>query len=341
MKFKNLRTIVAVCVFVVLAAGVIFGYTAGSFCGVGIGNITALCPLGALFSMISAKTFIPRVAISLVVGVVLILLLGRAFCGWVCPVSWLGRVKNFFRPARARKADAAQVDAHNKKIAAAEIARMKHACGACGACDACGSADPVAVSTASKNAEGVTGGNDNDCASDTFDTLGGEIVRPKRAKLDSRHAVLGGSILTAAIFGFPVFCLICPVGLTIATVAMLVALFGAGDLSWAVLLFPALLVVELVFLRKWCSRLCPISAFLNLFGRFSKTVLPEIDNAKCIETTTGAACSKCATVCKYDINLRHPDFGELPTCDCARCMECVDVCPADAISVKALVKGNK
>ena len=39
-----------------------------------------------------------------------------------------------------------------------------------------------------------------------------------RAKLDSRHYVLGGALLSTAVFGFPVFCLVCPIGLTFATV---------------------------------------------------------------------------------------------------------------------------
>ncbi|MFR0869160.1 MAG: 4Fe-4S binding protein, partial [Adlercreutzia sp.] len=34
---------------------------------------------------------------------------------------------------------------------------------------------------------------------------------------DSRNWVLGATVLTTAAFGFPVFCLICPVGLSVAT----------------------------------------------------------------------------------------------------------------------------
>ena len=33
-------------------------------------------------------------------------------------------------------------------------------------------------------------------------------------------------------------------------------LFAAGDMTWSVVLIPLLLVVELVFLRKWCTRFC-------------------------------------------------------------------------------------
>lgn len=83
------------------------------------------------------------------------------------------------------------------------------------------------------------------------------------------------------------FCLVCPVGLTFAAVALLVSLFGAGDLNWSLLFVPAMLVIELVFLRKWCGRFCPISAFMSLISRFSRTGMPVIDNERCLETAKG------------------------------------------------------
>lgn len=160
----------------------------------------------------------------------------------------------------------------------------------------------------------------------------------KRAALDSRHYVLGGALLSTAIFGFPVFCLICPIGLTFASVLVLWRLFAMGDMTWSVVLIPAILVVELVFLKKWCTRFCPLSALMNLIGRFNKTTTPVIDDALCLETAKDSACSRCAAVCEADINLRHPDFGERGLADCTRCRACVDACPAHAISMPLIAK---
>ena len=78
-----------------------------------------------------------------------------------------------------------------------------------------------------------------------------------RVSLDSRHVVLAGALLSTAIFGFPVFCLVCPVGLTFATVIGIWRLVQHNEPSWTLLVFPAVLVLELVVLRKWCRKLCP------------------------------------------------------------------------------------
>lgn len=37
--------------------------------------------------MVAAKTLIPRAVLSIVVAIALVLLLGRLFCGWICPVT--------------------------------------------------------------------------------------------------------------------------------------------------------------------------------------------------------------------------------------------------------------
>lgn len=298
MKFGKLRTIVAAIAFLGLVVSIAFGVSAGTLCGFGWNEISALCPVGAILSMVSSRTLIPQAVLSIAVAALLALLLGRAFCGWVCPVTLWNKIKDFFEPVKKRRLRESETLSANQEIAKGEILKSQgHACSSCGACSG------------------------------------------KRGKLDSRHAVLGGAVLTSVIFGFPVFCLVCPVGLSFAAVTLVVALFGFGDLNWSLAFVPFLLALEIVLLKKWCTRFCPISALISLVARFSKTGMPEIDNTKCLETSQGVACSRCATVCGYDVNIRHPEFGELPLHDCSRCMECVEACPTAAISVR-LVNGK-
>lgn len=296
MKSNNVRTVVAAAVFVVLCVGLIAGIELGTLSGFGWDTLSVLCPLGALTTMLATKLVVPRAVISLAIMAVLIFVFGRAFCGWLCPVPLLSRIRAFFSSPKKRRAAEKE-----KTDAALSIAKEELSCAH--SCESC----------------------KQSCAS-------------KRAALDSRHAILGGALLSTAVFGFPVFCLICPIGLSFATVLIVWRLFAFGDMTWSVLVVPLILVVELVFLKKWCSRFCPLSALMNLISRFGKTTLPTIDDTKCLETSKGAACSKCAAVCEADINLRHLARGEHGLEDCTRCRACVDACPAHAISMPFLPK---
>ena len=303
MKASKLRTVVAAVVFVVLSVGLIAGVGLGTLSGFGWDTIAMLCPVGALTSMIAAKTLIPRAIVSIVIAVVLVFLVGRAFCGWVCPVPVLSRLRSFFRSPAARKRAAERRHEEVSAIAKAEL---------------------------SCKSEGKSCGHDcSSCAA---------IRNGAQTKLDSRHVVLGGALLSTAVFGFPVFCLICPVGLTFATVLVFWRLFFNGDMTVSALLIPVVLIVELVFLRKWCSKFCPLSAFMSLVSRFGRTWLPTIDDSKCLETSKDTACSRCAEVCEADINLRHLAAGERGLADCTRCHACADACPAKAISFPLLAK---
>ena len=97
MNSNKLRTIVAAAIFVVLSVGLIAGVSMGTLSGFGWETFSALCPLGALATMIATKTVVPRAVVSIVIMAVLVLAVGRAFCGWVCPVPLLDRVRGFFR----------------------------------------------------------------------------------------------------------------------------------------------------------------------------------------------------------------------------------------------------
>ena len=122
--------------------------------------------------------------------------------------------------------------------------------------------------------------------------------------------MLGGALLSAAVFGFPVFCLICPIGLTFATILLVINLFAHGDVTWSIIVVPALLIAEVVLFRKWCHKLCPLSAFMSLIGKANKTFVPAIDDAKCLETAKGTACGACGRACDEGIDPRHPQLSE-------------------------------
>lgn len=166
-------------------------------------------------------------------------------------------------------------------------------------------------------------------AADDLDKL------PERQALDSRHVVLAGALGSAAVFGFPVFCLVCPVGLTFATVISLVRLVAFNEPSWGLAVFPAIMVVELTVLRRWCATLCPIGALLGLVGRLNRTFRPTADASRCLRTRDAgegaASCAACSTACPQHIDPRA-DLGMVAATECTRCHLCADACPAHAIA---------
>ena len=298
MKLSKIRTIVAAVVFCFLAICLVAGINMGTLSGFGWDAFSALCPLGAFTPMLATKTMVPRAVFSIIIMALLVFVFGRAFCGWICPVPVLDKVRAFFRSPKKRKQ--LEQAKHDEML---DIAKFELGCGGkggdCGSCSAC---------------------------------------KQQRQKLDSRHYVLGGALLSTAIFGFPVFCLVCPIGLTFATVLVFWRLFANADMTVAVVLIPLMLIIELVFLRKWCTRFCPMAGLMNLMSRFSRTFKPTIDDSKCLETSKGTPCSRCAMVCEADINLRHPEYGERTLADCTRCHSCVDACPASAITMPVVAK---
>ncbi len=284
----KLRIIIPLAILAV--AGVCYAIWApvGTLSSFGWKDLAIICPLGALGTMIASQTIIPRAVVSLVIGIVAIFLLGRVFCGWVCPVPVFSKIRGILK--KSDNTDVAPV--RDFELTAEEKASLKACSHGCGSCAAKGT-------------------------------------------LDSRHFILVGGLLSTAIFGFPVFCMVCPIGLIFGLVFMIISLFGAGDVTWTIIAVPALLTVELLFFRKWCTHICPLSAFMSLISKASPTFRPSIDNETCLETAKGATCSKCASVCSVGINPRHPELGS-DFAECIKCRACVDICPTNSLTLPFL-----
>lgn len=266
-------TVGAVLVSVVVGLALHTGW--GTPSAMGIGYVAAICPLGALESLLGAGAFVPRLLLGLAAALIVALLVGRAFCSWICPVPPISRLLSSKR-AKAREAVA------------------------------CREAGQFALERYEGDGE------------------------PTRAKIDARHIVLCGTLGSAAVFGFPVFCLICPVGLTFATVIALARLIGFNEPSWGLLVFPAIIVLELTVLRAWCGKICPIGALLSLVARLNRTWKPRVDRAKCLRTTSGERCAACSTACPEHID-PNANRGVVAINECTRCKRCAEACPQGAI----------
>lgn len=157
-----------------------------------------------------------------------------------------------------------------------------------------------------------------------------EKHKPFRSQVDGRHVVLAGSLASAAVCGFPVFCLVCPIGLTFASAIALYRLIGFNEPAIEVLVFPALLVLELTVFRKWCHRFCPVGALLSLLSRGNRTFKPHVNASMCARHA-GSSCAACAQACPEHID-PCADLGDRSLAECTRCGACVNTCPAKALS---------
>lgn len=83
--------------------------------------------------------------------------------------------------------------------------------------------------------------------------------------------------------------------------------------------------------RTYCNTICPVGTVLGLLSRWS-LFAPVIDAEKCI------SCNKCARNCKsacMDIPNHKIDYSR-----CVVCMDCIDICPKDAVSFRLRSKAK-
>ncbi len=283
---KKLRTITALAAAGIITIGFVTNAGIGTMSAPGFWDISVLCPLGALGTMLASKAMVPRAVVSLLIMAALIVVFARAFCGWICPVPLVQKLRGLFSKGGGKK-----------------------------------------------------GGESSNCTNCATSCATCAAVRGKAP--DARHFVLGGALLSTFAFGFPVFCLVCPIGLTFATILLVINLFAHGDVTWSVIVVPALLIAEVVLFRKWCHKLCPLSAFMSLIGKANRTFLPTIDDAKCLESAKGAKCGLCGKACGEGIDIRHPQLSAAALSECTKCRACVDACPAHAVSMPLLPRKGK
>ena len=163
----------------------------------------------------------------------------------------------------------------------------------------------------------------------------GKQKNKRTSKTAAPLIILSISLITAFIFSFPVFCLICPIGLFFGFVFAVLYLFGSFKLSWGLLIFPLMLVLEFTLFKRWCFSFCPIGALTSLISKISLFIKPTVDKNKCL-SSKGKICNVCVENCSENINLKKNSNNELK--NCTKCMDCWAHCPGSAIKIKFFSK---
>lgn len=326
----RLRALAALAFFLLFLLGLAVHTGWGTASSFGIAEIAAICPLGNLEAMLASKTFLPRALVGFAVFLVVAALLGRFFCGWLCPVPWVEKALSKLRAPGRRFGLGLK-----ESPAASETPRTS-------ACTTTNASSNTA-SESGKNAPRSCPSGASYASSSCKDCALASRVKEKadQATEKTPYWILGGALASSAVFGFPVFCLICPVGLTFALTVALWRLFEFNETNWAILWFAGFLVLELLVLRRWCSRFCPLGALWTLASRLNRFFRPKAREDLCTRMTHGVPCTICRDVCPEGIDPASVANDPMLLARCTKCGACAAACPTGAVHFPFLADSGR
>ena len=135
------------------------------------------------------------------------------------------------------------------------------------------------------------------------------------------HGIIASAVVGSAIFKFPVFCAICPIGIVSRGLVHFKSMMAITQvwMIWWLEMLAIPITATLLSLREkryWCKRICPVGAFLGLIGSLNPFIKPRVKDDRCIM-------KDCPENCKGN---------QLDICLLCRSMDdkkCEKVCPVD------------
>jgi polyferredoxin len=254
-----------------------------------------LNPLIGISSLLSGYTFVKGFLWGAGI-LVLTILLGRIFCGFICPFGTIHHAVGTFKPAlKGSRMVQANLKTSDQKIKYVILILLLVAA-VCGL-NAAGLMDPIAF---------------------LFRSLALAVLPGLGAGLRSIFEIMAASdfkILNLAGYGAEI--LVSPI-------------FGynqpAYQTAWFIgFIFLVILLLNRIRPRFWCRTLCPLGALLGIFSRISILKLEKYAQ-KC------TACNLCLKHCQGAASPR-PD-QEWETAECLMCLNCFNVCPEDALAFR-------
>ncbi len=254
-----------------------------------------LNPLVWLSSLLSGHVLIEGFLWTLAV-IILSVLLGRVFCGFICPFGTLHHIVSWIRPALKGKR---LIEANEKKPSQ----KIKYflfillIIGASIGLNLTGLLDPISFLFRSVALAVIPGLG-----------VGIRAVFDFLAQSDIKIFNLlsyGAEVFVSPVFGYD---------------------FQAFQTAWFIgLLFLVVLFLNRIRPRFWCRILCPLGALLGILSRFTVLKLEKYDD-KCTQ------CMMCTQNCQGAACPRPGQDWE--TAECLVCFNCFNICPEDALSFK-------
>jgi polyferredoxin/formate hydrogenlyase subunit 6/NADH:ubiquinone oxidoreductase subunit I len=227
---------------------------------------------------------------------VLTLLLGRFFCGFICPFGTIHHAVGTFKPAlKGSRMMQANRKTPSQKIKYFILILLLVA--AVFGLNASGLMDPIAFLFRSLSLAVLPG-------------LGAGLRSVLEAMAASDIKILnlasyGAEVLVSPVFGYSQ---------------------PAYQTAWFIgILFLVILFVNRLRPRFWCRMLCPLGALLGMFSRISILNLEKYEQ-KCTE------CNLCLKHCQGAASPRPGQDWE--AAECLMCFNCYNVCPEDALAFR-------
>ena len=252
-------------------------------------------PLVWLTSLISGHTLIKGMGWAAAV-LLLTLLLGRFFCGFVCPLGTLNHLAGSIRPAlkgRRRREVNQPSPVRGVKYGVLAVVLVAAAAGL----NLAGFVDPIAIA---------------------FRSLALAVLPAFGIGLkEIFDAMAGSDIKLLALASYAAEEIVSPV-------------FGYGYRTYQTGWIIGLVLLLILFLNRirprfWCRFLCPLGALLGLVARFSPLRI----------TTDAAACTGCGQCNKDCQGAADPLSGyDGPSEECLRCFNCAGTCPENAVRLQ-------
>lgn len=231
------------------------------------------------------------IASFLIIGI----LLGKSFCGWVCPFGFIQDLIGFVKRKKWRISPRTHDSMVYMKYAVLSIALF------------------VSVTFSISGLMGSSRG---------YESALGIFAKAPFTSLSPAETLFG--TMPKMISGFRN---------TISEVPFLGVLSGISNVPLLFWFQLAIMVAVLVFSayvpRGWCKYFCPHGAIMAIMSKFSFLGLGR-DVVKCVK----GECRLCVEACPMNVRILDLPWEKFSDMECIYCMKCVDACPHKAIKVK-------